>query len=111
MDQKIIDLLRRVKELEGELQAMSSLPIETPTSQYKTHPNKTRKTDEELIQRLKQIDDVILDMTTVYMEKKLIWEGQKKPKESNEYIQMKQTRENLRDVWVEKNLLLWILGV
>ena len=111
MDQKIIDLLRRVKELEGELQAMSSLPIETPTSQYKTHPNKTRKTDEELIQRLNEIDNVILEKTTIYMEKKLIWEGQKKPKDSPEYLEAKQTRENLRDLWVEKNLLLWILGV
>ena len=80
---------------------------------YKTHPNKRMRTAEEIAERLEQIDEQVLDKISIFMEKKLVYEGLGKgrSKDSCEYIAMKQAKENLRDLYVERSLLLWILGV
>jgi hypothetical protein len=79
---------------------------------YQTHINKKMKTPEEIIERLNQLDKEMLDDISLFMEKKLIYEGMKgKSKESYEYIQMKQAKEIMRDKYIERSLLLWVLQV
>ena len=79
---------------------------------YKTHPNKRMRTAEEIAERLEQIDEQVLDKISIFMEKKLVYEGGKeKSRDGCAYIDMKVAKENLRDLYVERSLLLWILGV
>lgn len=79
--------------------------------QYHTNPLKQVKTPEEIAERISEIDSQLLLRISEYMGKKIAYDqATNKSREGDAYIQKKIAREIMRDLHIERSILMWVLG-